>query len=236
MGKAPAFQFYVKDWLGDPQLQMASSSSRGIWINALCFMWEAPERGKIVGEKLSMARMLLANNGDFDHFLEEAQLLQFCDVSVTETSRVTECSKIVTLINRRMFRDGKEKENHRLRQERYRQKSKCDAKVTGLSSSSSSSSKKENIKRKKITDEEWLQEIRNNPAFEGVDIDKQLSLMDAWLSTKPGKQKTRRFIVNWLSRADKPIKTKSTQHPIQPHTDSAHMKIISDAIKEGWKA
>ena len=39
MGKAPAFQFYARDWLTDPELKMVSYQTKGIWIDLLCIMW-----------------------------------------------------------------------------------------------------------------------------------------------------------------------------------------------------
>jgi hypothetical protein len=144
MGKAPAFQFYVRDWLADPDLQMASSSTKGIWINALCFMWESQDRGRITGEKIAMARMLMCSNDEFEHFLEEADRLHFCDVERQENVRG---DKILTLTNRRMFREEKSKKLHRDRQVRYEEKkqsksndAKIDGEMTPPSSSSTSTS------------------------------------------------------------------------------------------------
>lgn len=131
MGKAPAFQFYVKDWLGDPQLKMASFSTKGIWIDLLCYMWDAPERGELTGTKDQLRRLVGANEADFDLFMQEANTLSFCYFCVTG-------ELLVTVRNRRMYRDSKDSENNRLRQARYRDKHKSNAKVTPPSSSSSS--------------------------------------------------------------------------------------------------
>ncbi len=140
MGKAPAFQFYVRDWLSDPELQSASSSSRGIWVNALCFMWEARERGKIEGTVETLSRLLNCTEEEFNRFLSESDKFHFNDLDKNINGHVT-------LINRRMYRDERERKLHLERQDRYRQKQKTqdsdvksDADVTTPSSSSSSSS------------------------------------------------------------------------------------------------
>jgi hypothetical protein len=146
MGKAPAFQFYVKDWLGDAELQMATSSSRGIWINALCFMWEAKERGKLVGTIEELSKLLFSSNGDFIQFLEDVKRHKFADVSIVEKNveicgnlmPVTVRNNLVTLINRRMYREQKEREITRLRVQRFRCNKKSNDDVTPPSSSSSS--------------------------------------------------------------------------------------------------
>jgi len=146
MGKNPAFQFYVKDWLSDPELQSTSSSTRGIWINALCFMWEARERGKIEGTTQSLSRILNCTEDEFGLFLKEVSFYNFSDL-------VTNTNGKVTLINRRMSREYNEVISHRKRQDRYRNKLKdkdgdgiSDQEVTPPSPSPSPSpSSKENI-------------------------------------------------------------------------------------------
>ena len=57
----------------------------------------------------------------------------------------------------------------------------------------------------RLSDQEWEKTIRENVAYSGVDITSELAKMDAWLSTRPGRKKTRRFIVNWLNKVEKSI-------------------------------
>lgn len=146
MGKAPAFQFYVRDWLSDPQLRMASLTTRGIWIDLLCFMWDAPDRGEIKSTLDKIARMVGASNGDLTLFLEEAQALRFCYA-------VTDDNKNITVRNRRMHREANEKNNNRLRQKRFRDKQKSNAEVTPLSSTASSTA---SVKIKKLNKKDRL--------------------------------------------------------------------------------
>ena len=127
--KAPAMQFYVRDWLSDPQLRLTSPSTRGIWMDILCFMWEAPERGKLEGSLERLGRMVGASNGDMELFLEEIKTCHFCDIY--ETSH-----KIVTLINRRMFREQTERNRWRIAKRAERERKR----VTEMSSPHSSSS------------------------------------------------------------------------------------------------
>ena len=49
MGKNPAFQFYPKDWLCDPHLKMATWTTKGIWIELICYMWQNKTKGRIQG-------------------------------------------------------------------------------------------------------------------------------------------------------------------------------------------
>jgi len=65
---------------------------------------------------------------------------------------------------------------------------------------------------KKLPDEEWLSEIRAN--YSHVNLDVELGKIDAWLSVNPGRQKTRKFVLNWLNRIDAPLgKTEVEEAP-----------------------
>jgi len=59
-----------------------------------------------------------------------------------------------------------------------------------------------------LTDDQFLEGLKVNPTYKGIDIDRELGKMDAWLSTKPGRVKSRRFIVNWLNKIERPVEGK----------------------------
>jgi len=225
MGKAPAFQFYVKDWLSDPELQCVSTSSRGMWIDALCYMWEAPERGKLIGTPEELSKLLRATNGNFTQFMDDLKRHKFADVTM--------CNNEITLVNRRMQREEKERNNTRLRVSRYRSNAKCNVNVTPPSSSSSPSAiQKKYIKKRNIlSDDEFLTSLKEK--FTWVDFEREMAKIDAWFLANPGRQKTRRFIVKWISKVEKPMGIISK--PI-PHKESdGKPSWIGDAMKEGWK-
>jgi hypothetical protein len=161
MGKAPAFQFYVKDWLSDPQLRMASFQTKGIWIDILCLMWESNDRGKLTGTIQEFCKMLGATEEEFTGFLIEAKRLNFA--SVTKSNN--ESNAEVTLENRRMVRDEKARKNNALRQSRFKSNAKSNTKVThevtppsstASSSPSSNNNNKPLISPLKIPD--WVSE------------------------------------------------------------------------------
>jgi hypothetical protein len=56
-----------------------------------------------------------------------------------------------------------------------------------------------------LSGEDFIKTLKTNPAYKGIDINRELGKMDAWLLSNPGRQKTKRFIVNWLNKIDKPI-------------------------------
>ena len=137
MAKAPADQFYYADWLRDVELQMACSTTRGIWMNVLANMWFAEAKGELIGTEEKLARLLNSTDEDFIKFLQEAETLHFCYVSRNSNG-------CVTLRNRRMYREEKKRISNKLRQQRHRVSRENNAgktpDVTPPSSSSSPSS------------------------------------------------------------------------------------------------
>ena len=55
-----------------------------------------------------------------------------------------------------------------------------------------------------VTDKDWLQSLKENVCYKGIDIDRELGKLAAWCSVN-GKEATRRRFVNWLNRAEKPL-------------------------------
>jgi len=52
--------------------------------------------------------------------------------------------------------------------------------------------------------EDFFAECRSNPAYAGIDVDREWHKMSAWCLANRQKPTRRRF-VNWLNRADKPL-------------------------------
>jgi uncharacterized protein YdaU (DUF1376 family) len=65
----------------------------------------------------------------------------------------------------------------------------------------------------KLTDAEWFESIKGN--YPHIDVENESRKMDAWLSTRRGKQKTRRFVVNWLNRIDAPMQATVSTLPAE---------------------
>ena len=125
-GKTPAFQFYVKDWLSDPELQKAHPTTRGIWINLLCYMWDAPDKGILKTNERELCQLGSCFPEDVEVFLSDAKRLNFCeckwDKSGTCPTLGQACPTNVTIQNRRMFRENKQRQKDRLRKQEYRNK------------------------------------------------------------------------------------------------------------------
>jgi len=184
MGKAPSFQFYPSDWLSDPQLRQASSMARGVWIDCLCFMWEAPERGTLTGTPESLSRMLGITEQEIALFIAEIELFKFASVTVH--------NRKVTLENRRMVRDEKARKNNTNRQARFRNNAKDNGKVTSPSSSSvSSPSKQKDIYAHFFNEQFW-------PVYPKKQAKKKA--LKAWLKLEPDDALTERIVADVKDR------------------------------------
>ena len=132
MAKAPSMQFYVKDWLCDPELRLASLLSRGAWIDCLCFMWENSKRGELAATPLKFSRLISGSLDEALHFLNELNEYEFGDIvvenGVTFPLTESDCNAKVTIINRRMRSDYKDRQNTRLRVRKFREKASATEK------------------------------------------------------------------------------------------------------------
>jgi len=97
--KLPFMQFYPGDWIRDTRT--LSLEARGVWIDLLCAMWEAPERGKLNWTKGQFERFISCGQDreEATSIWNELMDSGICDMEMTVDS------KIMTLISRRMVRD-----------------------------------------------------------------------------------------------------------------------------------
>lgn len=214
--KLPAFQFYTGDWLKDPALSMCSPETRGIWIDLLCAMHELDRCGQITGTPEQLARISRCTSVQLIQAIDELQL--------TNSATVTNRNGKVTLTNRRMNEEYKERKKTALRVRKHRKKQKigtckkdsngeCNKDVTPYTSSSTSN--KKNTIKKIVTEIDFSNssffnisdDLKNRWAstYPRVGIDGAIAKMEAWLSANPEKRPKNyhSFIVNWLARDDK---------------------------------
>jgi hypothetical protein len=104
----------------------------GAWIRICCKLWWSESKGKLSKTLKQWSRILRVDEVDAKRILDV--------IKVENIGDVTERNKKITVENRRMYRDFKEKEANRLRQEKYRQKHESNGDITSYSSSSTSSS------------------------------------------------------------------------------------------------
>lgn len=67
-------------------------------------------------------------------------------------------------------------------------------------------------KKVPLTHEQWIAALKASPAYEGIDVDREIEKCRAWALTNgiPVHLVSRKRFVNWLNRADRPLGGKRT--------------------------
>ena len=68
--------------------------------------------------------------------------------------------------------------------------------------------RREEKKLAPLSEEAFIASLKDNSAYKHIDIDRELSRMDAWLIAHPGRKKVKRFILNWLNKIEIPLEVK----------------------------
>ena len=58
-------------------------------------------------------------------------------------------------------------------------------------------------KKTYLLDEEFWAEMRRH--YPDIDVEAESRKMDAWLLARPGRKKTRQFVINWLNKVEVPL-------------------------------
>ncbi len=208
MGKLPAFPFYPNDWARD--LEEHPLEIEGAWIRICCKLWWSEQRGCLTKSLQEWSRILRNNGRKTQPILNYLLNQHIADGQYLDNQNIT-------IISRRMVHDekirkirqevgklggnpGLKKIRENLDNQGYNQNSR-----PSISSSISSSNKEKNNKKRRLSDEEWTTKIKE--LYSWVNWEDVNREMDAWLLNHPGREKTRRFVTNWLIRKqqDKPI-------------------------------
>lgn len=112
--KWPFIQWFVSDWLADPQVSRCEPATRGIWFDWLLNMHATDRSGQITGTRADLARLGRCTDRQVDEALK--------DLTNTNAADVTHRNGNVTVINRRMKREYLARKSTRFRVERHRRK------------------------------------------------------------------------------------------------------------------
>jgi len=93
---------------------------------------------------------------------------------------------------------------------------------TTKDTSTKTKKKKKRTKKKKKKSssisslQDWLQNLKTNPAYQHINFEIEIGKMDAWLTLPKNKhrKKTKQFILNWINKIEKPIAIE-TYDPIE---------------------
>lgn len=213
MPRLPWFAFYPADWFRDTKC--LSLQAKGAWIDLLGILWDSKTRGKKTLDLDGWALELGKPVSEVETVFRELQKREIADY-------VTESNGDITIMSRRQLREEKERESTRCRVRKYRS-GNCNGasngsvtqeKAEGIYQNQKAEGRKKKEEKKsvarsrRLTDEEFLLSLKNNQAYSHIDFEVELGKMDAWLLTHSGREKTRKFIVNWLNKIEKPMAIK----------------------------
>jgi uncharacterized protein YdaU (DUF1376 family) len=87
---------------------------------------------------------------------------------------------------------------------------------TSLNTASSVQANGQKTRRKRLTDDDFLTELKQNAAYSGIDIERELGKLQAWLLSPKGrgKQLTHNRFLSWLNNADRPMLTRKERFPL----------------------
>jgi uncharacterized protein YdaU (DUF1376 family) len=105
-------------WMNDTMV--LSAEARGCWINLICLMWNAPQRGEWTGTYEEFARVTGTPWENASGIINE----------LSKVATVAHLDKIVTLKCRRIVKEDLIWKNKLKREGRYRERRARDAKVT----------------------------------------------------------------------------------------------------------
>lgn len=118
--------FYTGDWLKDPELSLCTPATRGVWADLISRMHESGRVGSLSGTLDQLARLARCLPADV--------ALAMTDLQTTGAADVTyERNGVITVTNRRMNREAKEREANALRQSRHRGSKSSNGHITALS-------------------------------------------------------------------------------------------------------
>ena len=111
-GRLPFMQWFVEDWLTDLELSRCAPSTRGIWCDAICQMHREGRTGTLKGTTEELARLCRCSPQEMVAAVKELEK--------TGAANARFCNGVVTLVNRRMQKEHKHRENTAERQRKHR--------------------------------------------------------------------------------------------------------------------
>ncbi len=177
----PFFKFNVTDWLTSEKIASMEASHIGSYIMLLSCCW-AQATCTLPNDETLLKKMAKWQDEKFGSF---APVMK-CFIPYKKTGRLT---------NPRLYNEWKEALTKR--------EVLSESGHHGALKRWAAKTPKPKPIAKPVVD--WIVTLKTNPAYAHLNIDTELAKMDAWLSTKPGRKKTRQFVVNWLNKIDAPI-------------------------------
>jgi hypothetical protein len=208
---------WVKLWcsaLGDPDLDNLNIGDFGRACKLMLFIRQHGNSGCITLRRPSKVLCSMLQLPDFEAFM--ALLERIPNVTVSGNDDVT-----VSFRNWRKYQVDSSTE--RVRQWRERTRGVTENRNGKRSEEKRSEEKRKEVKKEKqgarraslLPDAEFLESLKSNPAYRGINIEVELGKLNAWLllprQVAAGRTATRPTILSWLNRCDRPVATMATK-------------------------
>lgn len=195
----------------DPHLSNLSLDDFARWCLFGIYLKTHGNNGVIELTSPATAIQQLFRVQNYDDVMQVIQRFPSCNFTVTSvtTATVTWCNWLkyqgdFSGDRVRKFRDvkrtkkrGEEKRREEIRKEEKEEDKKeekhCGPKVKPSSTSAA-----------KMPDSEWLDNLKQNPAYKRIDVETLYNKMLAWCELK-GKKPTKARLLNWLNREEVPL-------------------------------
>lgn len=205
MKPSPAFQFYPQDFLvGTADL---TAEEVGGYIRLLCYQWA---KGSIPNDDRKLSQ--LAGITDGLSMGNVSVKFRLCEDGQKRNDRLEEVRLQQDQYRQKQAENGKKGGNPNFKAGKpnpyYNPPlNPLDNPKINTSSSSSSSNKKRASPSLKyqISPESFIEQLKANPIYSHINIERELGKMDLWISANPPRTKTRRFVLNWLNKIEVPI-------------------------------
>lgn len=221
MAKPIWFPFYPNDFLASGTVKLMTTEEIGAYILLLCYEWQDPKCTLPSDDESIRNLSGLAGN------LERVKSCFNMKRGRLINKRLQSEWKKAKAFKEICSKSGKNGANRRWPQ---RVTPPVTPPVTGAEHSSPSQSpsqsqseleKKEEKKpvRATVTDEQWIEGLKNNPAYRHINLSVELGKMEAWLDLPKNqhRKKTKAFVLNWLNKIEAPMVNGSTgQRPPPP--------------------
>jgi len=230
--KSPAFQFYPTDYLGSQRVQLLTLEEEGAYVRLLCSCWQhgsipadPDQAARLIGKGASttVARVVLAmfqpsgESGRLIHDRLEAEREKqavWREKSSAGGRKSAEMrkggSRVVEPPHQPNGNTPSPSPSPSPISDLQNNTSPAGAGVQGGTASpppaGSDESGKPPKKRRapKPTDGEWLAGLKSDPAFTGIDIDREHAKATRWCA-EHGKTLSRQRLTNWLNRCEVPM-------------------------------
>lgn len=204
MAKDPAVLFYTSDFLTGTVLM--SNEQVGIYIRLLCIQHQHGRINKVyfntivTNNDLIRKKFIEDDRGFYNIRLEEESLRRSAYIASRSKNRIQgHKNHMINICKSHVKHMETETETE------DKKRSITDKNNTDIYQSNNIIGTKPKVTKNDLTDEQFLISLKTNKAFSYINIDHELAKMDAWFLVHPKRKKTRRFVVNWLNRIEKPF-------------------------------